>query len=143
MFERFPDLRFGVTECGAFWVNDLLWRMDLVYERDHGQGWGNIAKRMGIKPGSAEFHRLKRGMVPTYDRWGRPIQLDAALERDFPGRGKGAAKHGGGPDRGHDDHGNGGKGKGNEGPGNSGKNKGNGNGNGNGNGGNGKGKGKD
>ena len=35
-FERFPDLRFGVTECGAFWVNDLLWRMDLVYERDHG-----------------------------------------------------------------------------------------------------------
>ena len=35
-FERFPDLRFGVTECGAFWVNDLLWRMDLVYERDNG-----------------------------------------------------------------------------------------------------------
>ena len=36
VFERFPDLRFGVAECGAFWVNDLLWRMDLVYERDHG-----------------------------------------------------------------------------------------------------------
>ncbi len=35
-FERFPDLKFGVSECGAFWVNDLLWRMDLVYERDHG-----------------------------------------------------------------------------------------------------------
>ncbi len=31
-----PALRFGVAECGAFWVNDLLWRMDLVYERDHG-----------------------------------------------------------------------------------------------------------
>ena len=29
-------LQFGVAECGAFWVNDLLWRMDLVYERDHG-----------------------------------------------------------------------------------------------------------
>ncbi len=36
VFERFPALRFGVAECGAFWVNDLLWRMDLVFERDHG-----------------------------------------------------------------------------------------------------------
>jgi hypothetical protein len=59
------------------------------YDRDRGQGWGVIAKRLGIKPGSAEFHRLKRGFVPTYDRWGRPIRLDAQLERDFPNRGKG------------------------------------------------------
>jgi len=29
-------LKFGVAECGAFWVSDLLWRMDLVYQRDHG-----------------------------------------------------------------------------------------------------------
>ncbi|MGZ4728749.1 MAG: amidohydrolase family protein [Acidimicrobiales bacterium] len=36
VFEWFPGLRFGVAECGAFWVNDLLWRMDLVYLRDHG-----------------------------------------------------------------------------------------------------------
>ena len=66
------------------------------YDRDRGQGWGVIAKRMGIKPGSAEFHRLKQGFVPTYDRWARPIRLDAQLERDFPGRGKGGAKHAGG-----------------------------------------------
>lgn len=58
------------------------------YTRDHAQGWGAIAKRMGIKPGSAEFHRLKQGFVPTYDRWSRPIRLDAQLERAFPGRGK-------------------------------------------------------
>jgi len=62
------------------------------YERDRGQGWGNIAKRMGIKPGSPEFHRLKRGFVPTYDRWARPIDLDVDLRDDFPNRGKG---HGG------------------------------------------------
>lgn len=84
-----------------------------IWERDHGQGWGAIAKRLGIKPGSAEFHRLKRGLVPTYDRWGRPIELDAQLQRDFPGRGKGP-KHGDGRG-GHgrdDDHGHsGGKGK--------------------------------
>lgn len=65
-----------------------------IWERDHGQGWGRVAQSLGIKPGSPEFHRLKKGFVPTYDRWGRPITLDATLERDFPGRGKGADKKG-------------------------------------------------
>ena len=57
------------------------------WENDHGQGWGVIAQRMGIKPGSAQFHALKRGIVPTYDRWGRPIVIDADLRKDFPNRG--------------------------------------------------------
>jgi hypothetical protein len=82
-----------------------------VYERDHGQGWGNIAKQMGIKPGSAEFHRLKQGFVPTYDRWGRPIVLDDQLQRDYPHHGKSKSKsksngQGNGNDHGGD-HGNG------------------------------------
>lgn len=37
---------------------------DLVTERYRsakGQGWGNLAKSLGIKPGSKEFHALKRG----------------------------------------------------------------------------------
>lgn len=58
------------------------------WDRDHGQGWGNVAKRLGIKPGSAEFHRLKRGFVPTYDRWARPITIDEDLYRDYPNRAK-------------------------------------------------------
>jgi len=29
------------------------------YDRNNGKGWGVIAKRMGIKPGSAEFQKLK------------------------------------------------------------------------------------
>lgn len=69
------------------------------YDRDRGQGWGNIAKRMGIKPGSPEFHRLKRGFVPTYDRWARPITLDVDLRDDFPNRGKGRVT--GGSGKGH------------------------------------------
>lgn len=56
---------------------------------NHGQGWGAVAKRLGIKPGSAEFHRLKKGFVPTYDRWGRPVVLDADLKRAYPNHGKG------------------------------------------------------
>ena len=107
-----------------------------IWERDHGQGWGAIAKRLGIKPGSPQFHQLKKGMVPTYDRWGRVIVLDAQLERDFPGRGKGAqgrgpqsqgkgseqrpaqggGKKGGGQGNGNG-NGNGGKGNGNKGGG--------------------------
>ncbi len=69
------------------------------WNRDHRQGWGAMAQRMGIKPGSAEFHRLKKGFVPTYDRWGRPIVLDADLRRAYPDR---KDKH-----RGHDGDGHG------------------------------------
>ncbi len=76
-----------------------------VYERDHGNGWGNIAKQLGIKPGSPEFHRLKKGFVPTYDRWGRTIVLDADLERAYPNHGKNKSKSH--PDYGDDEHGNG------------------------------------
>lgn len=61
------------------------------YEANRGQGWGVIAQRLGIKPGSPEFHRLKKGFVPTYDRWARPIDLDDELRRDYPNRGKGHA----------------------------------------------------
>jgi hypothetical protein len=59
------------------------------WDRNHGKGWGVVAKELGIKPGSAEFHRLKRGFVPTYDRWARPITVDADLRKDFPNRGHG------------------------------------------------------
>lgn len=32
-----------------------------VYRGNPGKGWGVIAKELGIKPGSAEFHALKNG----------------------------------------------------------------------------------
>ena len=31
------------------------------YKSGKGQGWGALAKSLGIKPGSPEFHALKRG----------------------------------------------------------------------------------
>ena len=31
------------------------------YKSGKGKGWGALAKRLGIKPGSSEFHALKRG----------------------------------------------------------------------------------
>jgi hypothetical protein len=30
------------------------------YEAGKGRGWGALAKSLGIKPGSSEFHALKR-----------------------------------------------------------------------------------
>jgi hypothetical protein len=30
-----------------------------VYSKHKSNGWGVIAKQLGIKPGSAEFHQLK------------------------------------------------------------------------------------
>ena len=55
------------------------------WQRNHGQGWGALAQRMGIKPGSAEFHRLKAGFAPTYQRWSRPLHAE-------PGHGPGKVK---------------------------------------------------
>jgi predicted TIM-barrel fold metal-dependent hydrolase len=40
-FDRHPDLRFVVTECGAFWAPDLLWTNDIAYDREHA------AKKLG------------------------------------------------------------------------------------------------
>lgn len=65
-----------------------------VWQRDHAQGWGAVAQGLGVTPGSPEFHRLKRGVVPTYDRWSRPIELDGDLAADFPGRAKSAKPQG-------------------------------------------------
>jgi hypothetical protein len=31
------------------------------YQANKGKGWGKIAKNLGIKPGSKEFHALKKG----------------------------------------------------------------------------------
>jgi hypothetical protein len=31
------------------------------YKAEKGKGWGALAKSLGIKPGSKEFHALKRG----------------------------------------------------------------------------------
>jgi hypothetical protein len=69
------------------------------HDRHPGQGWGVIAKRMGIKPGSAQFHRLKNGFSHTYDRWGYPVALDRNVHVDWSKHGPGRKSAQGG--RGH------------------------------------------
>lgn len=38
------------------------------YDRHRGQGWGVVAQRLGIKPGSAAFHALKGRVGKGHDR---------------------------------------------------------------------------
>ncbi len=63
-----------------------------AWTQDHAQGWGAIAQRYGVEPGSAQFHRLKRGLVGSYDRWGRPLDIDDSLRADSPGRSLAASR---------------------------------------------------
>lgn len=68
-----------------------------IYSRDKGRGWGVVAKELGIKPGSPEFHALKKGK----------------LVEDDDGHRSGGSDDKGGKGKSDDDHGKGGgKGKG-------------------------------
>jgi hypothetical protein len=57
-----------------------------TYQGNKGKGWGAIAHELGIKPGSPEFHALKRGDFALTGR---------------PGEGGGGHGHGHGHGEGH------------------------------------------
>lgn len=52
-----------------------------VWQANRSDGWGKVARGLGVAPGSPGFQRVKRGIVPSYDRWSRPITLDEELRR--------------------------------------------------------------
>jgi hypothetical protein len=58
-----------------------------VYQGNRGKGWGVIAKSLGIKPGSPEFHALKRG---DFVFNGEP--MEARSKGNGKGKGKGHNK---------------------------------------------------
>lgn len=61
-----------------------------TYQYNKGKGWGVIAKRLGIKPGSAEFHALKRGDLHFS---GQPRQSPEQDHDRTPGHGKGKGRN--------------------------------------------------
>lgn len=56
---RYADayMAFRLGEMSGRHVDYVLDR----YSANRGKGWGVLAKSLGIKPGSKEFHALKRG----------------------------------------------------------------------------------
>ena len=67
------------------------------YHKHNKKGWGAIAKSLGIKPGSAEFHRLKEGgiVVLEQSRKERTKAIEVK-DNDNGHHGKDAGKHEGG-----------------------------------------------
>jgi hypothetical protein len=69
-----------------------------VYERDHRLGWGVVAQRLGIRPGSAAFHALKGNVGRGHARY------KSNRGAGHGNRGNGADGRGHGSDgRGHKD----------------------------------------
>jgi hypothetical protein len=115
-----------------------------MYDQDRGQGWGVVAQRLGIKPGSAEFQALKGQMGKSKTRYTTYSTLHAdrvdhaagmgkgkhAVNKNFdnvdaPGHaGKAKGNAGGKGNSGKGNSGKGNSGKGNSGKGSSGKGKG-------------------
>ena len=93
--------------------HQLGWPMERVYgvyHENRGRGWGVIAQRLGIRPGSPEFHAMKaqlRGdpmLVRAYDthghRGGPPPGHGHGYYDNDQGRGHGH-DYDGGPGHGH------------------------------------------
>jgi hypothetical protein len=60
-----------------------------TYKSNKGKGWGVIAKELGIKPGSPEFHALKRG---DFAFTGEPVGSAGKGQGKGKGKGKGHRK---------------------------------------------------
>lgn len=66
--ERFADA-YMVLRLGEMSAKPAEYVIE-KYRSGKGKGWGALAKSLGIKPGSKEFHALKRGS-DFYDDRGR------------------------------------------------------------------------
>ena len=94
---------FMVLQIGR-WTGLSRDRILGVYGKRKGQGWGVMAKELGIKPGSAEFHALKSGDFgydprrrDSEDRKGGPSGKDHGKNDNHgksggKGNGKGSGK---------------------------------------------------
>ena len=84
-----PADAFMVMQLGQ-WSRRPVEQVMPVYESNRGKGWGVIAKQLGIKPGSAQFHALKRGNLALtgVPGGGRDDSHDKG-----PGKGRGHGKN--------------------------------------------------
>ncbi len=80
---REPADAFMCLQLGQ-WTQKPAEQVVRVYKANQGKGWGVIAKRMGIKPGSAEFHALKSGDLT--------FSGHSAAQGEGPGKSKGRGK---------------------------------------------------
>lgn len=53
------------------------------YQKNEGRGWGVMAKDLGIKPGSREFHELKRSARGCRDQMNAHAKVKAKQDREL------------------------------------------------------------
>lgn len=59
-----------------------------VYTDNRGNGWGQIAQQLGIKPGSAEFHALKGKVKNKAEKGGKGKEKHAQKANKEKAKGK-------------------------------------------------------
>jgi hypothetical protein len=64
----------------------------VVYEKNRGKGWGVIAKELGIKPGSKEFHALKDATKAKNKEWKASKGKSSSGSPGNSGKSKGKGK---------------------------------------------------
>lgn len=82
---EYPADAFMCLQLGRM-MNMQPERVLQTYNSQRGRGWGVIAKELGIKPGSAEFHALKRGDFTFTGTSG------SSSDDNEPGKGHGKGK---------------------------------------------------
>jgi len=99
-------MRTVATPADAFMCYQLAQMLHLpperivqTYNANRGRGWGVVAQELGIKPGSPEFHALKRGDFALTGTPGGSHGKSSA-QAEYPGQGQGNGK-GQGKGKGH------------------------------------------
>ena len=77
-----PADAFMCLQVGE-WTGQAPEEVVKTYQANKGKAWGELAQSMGIKPGSAEFHALKKGDLKFS---GKPVI------KEGKGKGKGEGK---------------------------------------------------
>ncbi len=69
VFERYPGLKFAVTEGGCWWLADFLWKWDSAYTQEHAtKKMGNIAPKLSMLPSEYIDRNVKIGSSNTRRR---------------------------------------------------------------------------
>jgi hypothetical protein len=63
-----------------------------TYQKNKSKGWGALAKEMGIKPGSPEFHAMKKSMKSKGASKAKPKDNSAGSGNNNSSKGKGKKK---------------------------------------------------
>jgi len=62
--------------------------VERAYQQNKGKGWGAIAKKLGIKPGSEEFHELKKDDSGILEEYKSKRKKEKGKEKKEKAKGK-------------------------------------------------------